>query len=94
MKVYDESGNFLGEFMESTSNVVEGVKDTVLSMKEASLLLGLIGLIFAPAITLIIIIVLFIFHLIIGVIKLILKSIWWMIRLPFTLIFLQRTPRF
>ncbi len=94
MKVYDESGNFLGDFLEASNQAISGAKEAVCDMADVSLVLGIIGLICAPGITLAIICGLFIFHLFIGIIKLALKTIWWLIRLPFTLIFIQCLPKF
>ena len=105
MKIFDECGNFLGDFVESTSDAISCAKDTVCDLASVSIVLGIIGFILAPGITLAIIPILFIFHLFIAVIKttinivwwvilLIIGGVWWVIRLPFTLVFLKRFPEF
>ena len=105
MKLFDESGNFIGDFVESTSNTISCAKDTVCDMADVSIVLGIIGFILAPGITLALIPILFVFHIFISVVKLTIKiiwwiiilimsSIWWVIRLPFTLLFLKRFPEF
>lgn len=105
MKLFDESGNFIGDFIESTSDAINCAKDTVYDMADVSVVLGIIGFILAPGVMLAIIPILFMFHLFISVVKLIIKiiwwiilliisSIWWVIRLPFTLVFLKRFPEF
>ena len=94
MKVFNEEGSFMGEFIEASSDVISGAKDTVCDMADVSLVLGIISFILAPGVTLVVLCVLFVFHLFISIIKLGIRAIWWIIRLPFTLIFSQEFPEF
>ena len=81
MKVYDEDGNFLGDFISAEKEKIVETFDDGLWW------LGLFFLFVAPFWTILVIILWLIFKLIINLIKLILKVIWWLIRLPFCLIF-------
>ena len=136
MKVFDESGNFLGEFIEATGETISTTKDIVVDAFSVSIILGILGLIFAPWLTILVIALIFIFklfifilklvfmllvliaqgiyklltpigkgllklfvlmgkgiwHLLLIVVSLFFYSLWWLIRLPFTLIFLHRLP--
>lgn len=88
MKIFDEDGNYLGDFIEDT-------KDKIDDAFEGSWLWGIVFLlIIAPGWTILGIIVISIFKLIKFIIKLIFKIIWWIIRLPFTLIFQHEFPEF
>lgn len=93
--VFDEDGNLIGHFLKSTK---EGVSDAF----GISWVWGIIFLlIIAPGWTLLglllfllVKLVKFIFWLIANIIKFVLRCIWWLLRLPFYLIFYRDVPEF
>ena len=88
MKVFDEDGNYLGEFIDGTKEKVEDAFDS-------SWIWGIIFLlIIAPGWTILGIILISIFKLIKAIIRLVFKTIWWIFRLPFCLIFRRKFPEF
>jgi len=88
MKVFDEDGNYLGEFIEDTKEKVEDAF-------EGSWIWGVIFLLFiAPGWTILGIVVILLFKLISGIIKLAFKMVWWLIRLPFCLVFRREFQEF
>ena len=88
MKVFDENGNCLGEFFEDTKEKIEDSFD-------GSWLGGIVFLLFiAPGWTILGIVLILLFKLIFGIIKLALKTVWWIVRLPFTLVFSREIPEF
>lgn len=88
MKVFDEDGNFIGEFIEAEKDKITD------SFDDGLWWLGLILLIISPFWTILVIILWLIFKLIFGIIKFLFKIIWWIIRLPFCLIFYREFPEF
>ena len=88
MEIFDRDGNFLGEFIEKQ-------KDDVADSFESSWGWGLLCLLwkFLPAV-IIVTILWFIFKAIFLLIKLCLKIIWWIIRLPFCWFFYREFPEF
>lgn len=88
MKLYDEDGNYVGEFLESTKEKVENAF-------EGSWIWGIVFLLFiAPGWTVLGLIVIGLFKLIKFIVVLVLKIMWWTIRLPFVLIFRHEFPEF
>ena len=94
MKIFNENGDFIGEFTEAAEAVIENTKDTVCSWFETGIFLGIIGLFISPFWAILAIIALLIIKLITVLLKLILNCAWWIFKLPFCLIFLRRLPRF
>ena len=109
MDLFDNNGNFLGEgkeLFDSEGNLIghflEKAKDNVESAFEVSWIWGLIALlIFAPGWTilgvilyLLIKLIRLIFWLLITILKIVLRFIWWLIKLPFCLVFKHDIPRF
>lgn len=89
MKVFDENGNFLGEFFEAEKEKIDNQFD------DGSWILGIILLLFLfPVKTIIVLVSIFFFYIIASIIKFVLKVIWWIIRLPFCLIFYREIPSF
>lgn len=87
MKLYDENGNFVGEFIKNTTeNVGEAFS--------VSWALGLLLLFISPIWGIVVISLWFIFKMIFKLIVFVLKLIWWVIRVPFCLISRQEWPRF
>lgn len=88
MKIYDETGEFLGEFFEDTKDKVEDAFD-------CSWVWGIIFLlVIAPGWTLLGLTLFGIFKLLFTIVKLVFLIIWWIVRLPFCLIFYQEIPEF
>lgn len=88
MKIFDEDGNYIGEFLEDT-------KDKIDDAFEGSWMWGIIFLLLiAPGWTILGIVVISIVKLIAFIIKLIFRILWWTIRLPFCLIFYREFPEF
>ena len=95
MKVFDEDGNYLGEFFENTR---EKVGDAF----ETSWILGIIVLlIIAPGWTLLGVILWGIFKtikcilvLLAKLFMLLLRCLWWLIRLPVYAFFYRELPEF
>lgn len=95
MKIFDENGNYLGEFIEDTKEKVEDAF-------EESWLWGIVFLlIVAPGWTLLGLIVWglfkilkFVMVLLYKLLILFLRCLWWILRLPFCLVFHHKTPKF
>lgn len=88
MKVFDEDGNYLGEFF-------EGTKEKVGDAFEVSWVWGIVVLFFiAPWWTLLGLAIYLNIKVISLVIKYAFKIIWWLVRLPFCLIFNKELPEF
>lgn len=86
--MYDEDGNYLGEFIEDT-------KDKIEDAFEGSWIWGIIFLLLiAPGWTILGIVVISIFKMIAFIFKLGVRIIWWVIRLPFCLVFKREIPEF
>ena len=81
--LYDEDGNLIGNFLEKTT---EDISEAF----SASWLLGILLLIFAPVWG----IVYFLFILLFKFLVFIIKILWWIIKLPFCLIFYKNLPKF
>ena len=81
--LYDEDGNLIGNFLEKTTEDISEAFST-------SWLLGILLLIFAPVLG----IVYFLFILLFKFLLFIIKILWWIIKLPFCLIFYKNLPKF
>lgn len=81
--LYDEDGNLIGNFLEKTTEDISEAFST-------SWLLGILLLIFAPVWG----IVYFLFILLFKFFVFIIKILWWIIKLPFCLIFYKNLPKF
>ena len=81
--IYDEDGNPIGGFLEKMG-------DSISDAFSKSWLLGILLFIVFPIIGIIYLICLLAFKLLI----LVLKILWWLIRLPFCLILYKRLPYF
>lgn len=104
MKIFDESGNYLGEFIEDkTDEIKENVKDSFdISFSSGCLMLLSVFAIQFPWLIIVIIgwlllkliwnIMKFIFRTLWWCLGLILLTIWWILRLPFTLVFYHELP--
>ncbi|MCI6266123.1 MAG: hypothetical protein MR598_04690 [Erysipelotrichaceae bacterium] len=88
MKVFDENGNFIGEFIEAEKEKIEE------SFEGGLWWLGIIFLFISPFWTILVIGLWLIFKLILKLVKLIFKIVWWIVRLPFCLIFYKELPQF
>ena len=94
-EIFDSEGNLIGHFLESAKHGVD-------SAFEVSWIWGLIFLlIVAPGWTLlgiilflIIKLIRFIFWILISILKIALRCVWWLIRLPYYRIFKHNFPRF
>lgn len=88
MRLFDEDGNYVGEFISNTKEKVE-------EAFEGSWLWGIVFLLFiAPGWTILGLVVIGLFKLIKFVVVLVFRTIWWIIRLPFCLIFHHEFPEF
>lgn len=92
MKIFNENGDFLGEFTEAAEEVIENTKDMVYSWFEAGICLGIIGLLISPFWAILAIVTILLLKFVVEVIKFVLNCIWWTIRLPFSLIFKHEFP--
>lgn len=81
--LYDEDGNLIGNFLEKTTENISEAFST-------SWLLGLLLLIFAPAWGIVYILFVLLFKFFVFL----LKTLWWIIKLPFCLIFYKSFPKF
>lgn len=93
MKLFDEDGNYVGEFIKDS---IEEVKDNAVDkISNGELFLGLIVLLFVfPGWTILGLVIYLICKIISFVIKLSINIVWWLIRLPFTLIISRELPEF
>lgn len=87
MKLYDEDGNFIGDFIKGTEETVEGAF-------KISWILGIICFLISPIWTIIVIIICSIVKLLFKLIILIFRTAWWVVKLPFCLLFLKKLPTF
>ncbi len=98
MKLFNEDGNFIGEFIEASGeavdNVVDNTKEFVSDAFSASIFLGLLGLAISPVWTIIAIIGVLVFKSIMFALKFIFNVCWWIFKLPFCLVFKRRVPEF
>lgn len=94
MKIFNENGDFLGDFTEATGTIAEKTKDTISSCFETGMLLGIIGLFISPFWGILAIIGILLFKLISVVLKFIFDCVWWIIRVPFCLLFWRELPNF
>ena len=81
--LYDEDGNLIGNFLEKTTEDISEAFST-------SWLLGILLFIFAAVWG----IVYFLFILLFKFLVFIIKILWWIIKLPFCLIFYKNLPKF
>lgn len=100
MRLFDEDGNYVGEFlMDSIENVKDKATD---ALDDGSWILGLITLIIifpgwallCGVIYIIIRLIWWMFKLAISACKFIIRILWWMVRLPFSWIFQGDFPEF
>lgn len=100
MKLFDEDGNYVGEFLLDS---IESVKDKATdAIDDGSWIVGLIILVILfPGWALLCGVIYIIFKLICLIIKLaicvckfIIRVLWWLLRLPFCLIFQGDFPEF
>ena len=87
MELFDKDGNFVGEFIEKQ-------KDDVSDAFSTSWALGILCFFWKPIPTIIVLLLWLIFKVIFSITKLCLKCAWWLIRLPFCLIFQKKWPKF
>lgn len=90
MRLFDENGTFVGEFIEATEEMIDHTKEVVSDKFSDSIFLGILCLIIAPRWTLLALFLI----LLAKTIKLILNTAWWIIKLPFSLVFKRRLPEF
>lgn len=93
MKLYDENGDYVGEFVK---NSISDVKDSAIeSINDGSLGWGLILLlIIFPGWTILCVTIYLIIKFIWAILKLSFCILFWLIRLPFKLIFWREFPKF
>lgn len=93
MKIFDEDGNYLGEFIKGS---IEEVKDNATeTISDGSWILGLIMLlIIFPSWTILGGVIYIIGKLIWWIFKIVINTAWWLIRLPFTLFIYRELPEF
>ena len=94
MKIFNENGDFLGDFTEAAGTVVENTKDTICLWFEAGIFLGIIGLFISPFWAILAIVGILLLKLVVVFLKLIFNCIWWIVRLPFCLLFQRELPEF
>lgn len=87
MKIFDEDGNFLGEFIEDS-------KDKISNSFDESIGNGCATFLYMILLIIIVAILWYIFKGIFMLIKFILKIIWWLIRAPFLLVLKREWPKF
>lgn len=94
MKLYDENHNYVGEFItDKVEQAGEYLNDSKGSCFGFIITLLLILAFYFPWVLILVVLMLlgkFIWFLI----KLIFRVLWWLIRAPFTLIFRKRFPKF
>lgn len=91
MKLFDEYGNYIGEFVE---NSVDNVTSSYQESFGAGCAAVLIALVARFPILIVLVILFAILWLLWAILKLALKIIWWLLRMPFTLIFRKEFPEF
>ena len=91
MKLFDENGNFVGEFI---SDSIEQVSDSYKSSFGDGCLAIFIVLSVRFPILLLLIVLWLILKLIWIILKFALRIVWWLVRLPFTLISRKKVPKF
>lgn len=94
MKIFNENGDFLGEFIEATGEVIQDTQEIVCSWFDIGIVLGIVGLIISPFWTILAIIAILIFKLIAVIIKFSLRCLWWIVKLPFVFLFCRKLPNF
>ena len=94
MKVFNEYGDFLGEFTEAAGDVIENTKDTVCSWFDIGIIFGIIGLFISPFWAILAIVAILLLKLFIVVLKFAINCAWWIVRLPFCLLFRRELPEF
>ena len=87
MKVFDEHGNLLGEFIEDS-------KDKVSESFDNSLPEGCVCLLYMIPVIILLYVLWLLLGLMLKLCKLVLRAAWWVIRVPFCLIFLGEWPEF
>lgn len=88
MKLFDENGNYLGEFIEETKEKVEDAFDD-------SWIWGVVFfLLIAPGWTILGIVLILLFKITCIIIKLVWGLTFWFAKLPFCLFFKHTLPRF
>ncbi|MBQ8399780.1 MAG: hypothetical protein IJX08_07430 [Clostridia bacterium] len=85
--MFNEQGEFLGEFTEAAEGVLKKTKTTVSSWFEIGIIFGIIGLFIAPFWTILAIVAILLFKLVFTALKFILKCVWWLAKLLFKLVF-------
>ena len=85
MEIFDKDGNFLGEFISKQG-------DDIGDAFGASWILGLLCLFWKPIPTIIVIALWLVLKIIVAIVVFAFKLTWWLIRLPFTLLFLKDLP--
>lgn len=75
MKIFNEHGDFLGEFTEATGTVIESTKDAVCSWFDTGILLGIFGLFINPVLAILAILAILFIKLFVVVLKLALNCI-------------------
>lgn len=94
MKIFNENGDFLGEFTDSAETVYENTKETVCSWFEIGILWGILAVIASPFWGILAIVAILLFKLFTLILKFVLNSIWWTFKLPFCLLFKRELPEF
>ena len=98
MKIFDEDGNFLGDFIADQKDKVSDSFDE--SPGDGCLCILylipfiLIVIILYYLLKLFIIICRYLLKLLVIICKFLIRIIWWILRLPFYLIFYRETPEF
>lgn len=88
MKLYDENGSFVGDFIAAEKEKISETFDDGLWW------LGIVFLIISPFWTIFVIVLWLILKGIIKLIAFILRCVWWIIRLPFYLYLYGELPEF
>lgn len=91
MKVFDEDGMCLGEFV---AERIEDSKEKISDSFSSSWLLGILCFLWRPIPTTIVVILYVVLKSIWSLCKLIARTVWWFIRLPFSLLFIKECPEF
>ena len=87
MKIFDESGNFLGEFIEDS-------KDKISDSFDDSVGIGFATLLYMILLIILVVVAWFILKGIYMMCKLFLRTMWWFVRIPFFLILKKEWPQF
>ena len=105
MDIYDRDGNFIGEILDDTKEIVSDTSSRISGWFETSFLLGVLGLMVHPILGIAIAIIMVFLRIAVFLVKWMLiciwyfvkflvRCLWWLIRLPFTKTIYGNWPEF